>query len=229
MRAPRPRRLENRRDGGRHAAGAVVVLLATVLVRTAAGDGRCLDAASTGADRRDLDVVQTLIDASCACPDGGPGARGDHAARWCAGRRGDRLCRRMRRGARHHDDDHDLDDVPAVVGGDPRRGDRAALRHLSRRHGRRGRLDGLHRCGTAYAHLVGVPSAELSDRLLVAPGAPDLSWLVQKLDGTQAAFDGQCVDGSCGGTMPLGETPLPTGVLAALRTWIAGGAIDDCP
>ncbi len=92
-----------------------------------------------------------------------------------------------------------------------------------------GGLDGLHRCGTAYASLVGVASAQLPGRLLVAPGAPELSWLVQKVEGTQAAFDEQCLDASCGGAMPLGETPLPAGVVAALRRWIADGAVDDCP
>ncbi len=92
-----------------------------------------------------------------------------------------------------------------------------------------GGLDGLHRCRTAYVHLVGVPSAEIPGRLLVAPGAPDASWLVQKVEGTLGELDDLCVDTSCGGRMPLGEAPLSTDVSDALRRWVADGAVDDCP
>jgi hypothetical protein len=92
-----------------------------------------------------------------------------------------------------------------------------------------GGLEGLHTCATAHASLVDVPSAALPSRDLVEPGAPALSWLLQKLDGTQGAFDGQCVGSSCGERMPLGETPLDADVLDAIRTWVLDGAADDCP
>jgi hypothetical protein len=91
-----------------------------------------------------------------------------------------------------------------------------------------GELDGLHTCRSAYANLVDVPSVELPNLVRVMPGDPQRSWLVQKLDGTQHDSDGRCVD-TCGDAMPLGEKPLPSSVRAAVRAWIAGGAIDDCP
>jgi hypothetical protein len=92
-----------------------------------------------------------------------------------------------------------------------------------------GGLEGLHGCATAHASLIDVPSTALPNRDLVEPGAPALSWLVQKLDGTQGAFDGLCAEGSCGERMPLGETPLDADVLAGIRRWIIDGAVNDCP
>jgi hypothetical protein len=92
-----------------------------------------------------------------------------------------------------------------------------------------GGLEGLHTCASAHASLVGVPSTALPIRDLVEPGAPAISWLMQKLDGTHGAFDGQCVGGSCGERMPLGETPLDVDVRDALRMWITDGAANDCP
>jgi hypothetical protein len=80
-----------------------------------------------------------------------------------------------------------------------------------------------------YASLVNVPSTELTTRDRVEPGMPSLSWLMNKLDGTQHAFDGQCVGGGCGGTMPLNQPQLTPAVRDAIRTWILNGATNDCP
>jgi polyvinyl alcohol dehydrogenase (cytochrome) len=96
-------------------------------------------------------------------------------------------------------------------------------------HGGSGGLSGLGSCTGGYANLVNVASAELPIMRRVEPGNPDASWLVQKLDGTQNAFDAQCLGGSCGAQMPLGLGPLPLAVRNALRAWIANGAADDCP
>jgi hypothetical protein len=96
-------------------------------------------------------------------------------------------------------------------------------------HGGSGGLSGLGSCTTGYANLVNVPSTELSTMMRVMPGSPTTSWLMQKLDGTQNAFDAQCLGGSCGGQMPLGQGPLPQAVRDALRTWITNGAPNDCP
>ena len=63
----------------------------------------------------------------------------------------------------------------------------------------------------------------------VEPGDPAASWLMQKLDGTQSDFTAQCVGGSCGSQMPIGQPPLSPAVRDAIRTWIANGAVNDCP
>ncbi|NND60728.1 MAG: hypothetical protein HKN49_10715 [Gammaproteobacteria bacterium] len=67
----------------------------------------------------------------------------------------------------------------------------------------------------AYAMLVGVESVEVPGVLRVAPGDPDNSYLVQKLEGTAAV----------GAQMPLGGPPLDTATIASIRQWIATGAL----
>ena len=67
----------------------------------------------------------------------------------------------------------------------------------------------------SYAMLVGVSSTERSSILRVAPGRPDESYLVQKLEGS-AAF---------GARMPLGGPYLDTETIATIRQWIADGAL----
>lgn len=69
----------------------------------------------------------------------------------------------------------------------------------------------------SFANLVGVTSNEDANFLRVAPGDPDNSYLIQKLEGTA----------SVGGQMPLGGTPLDQGVIDIVRQWISDGAIDD--
>jgi len=69
----------------------------------------------------------------------------------------------------------------------------------------------------SYALLVDVASAEAPSILRVAPGDPDNSYLIQKLEGTA----------SVGGQMPLGGTPLPQASIDVIRQWIVDGAIDD--
>jgi hypothetical protein len=90
-------------------------------------------------------------------------------------------------------------------------------------------LIGLGTCRSAYDSLVDVPSTELPGWDRVEPGAPERSWIMQKLDGTQAAFDDSCVGGSCGDAMPLEPPPLSQEARDAIRAWIAGGAVSDCP
>jgi hypothetical protein len=67
----------------------------------------------------------------------------------------------------------------------------------------------------SYQLLVGVPSVEQPDVLRVAPGDPDNSYLVRKIEGES---------GISGGQMPLGEAPLPQATIAAIRQWITDGA-----
>lgn len=75
------------------------------------------------------------------------------------------------------------------------------------------RLDSIN----SYALLVGVPSGEESAVLRVAPGAPDNSYLIRKLEGNAAT----------GARMPLNRPPLAASTIAIIRQWITDGAIDD--
>ena len=71
--------------------------------------------------------------------------------------------------------------------------------------------------GLAYANIVNVPANEAPLRR-IRPLLPDSSYLVHKLQGTQANVGGS------GGQMPLGGTPLTAGQIARLRAWVALGA-----
>lgn len=70
-----------------------------------------------------------------------------------------------------------------------------------------------------HAAMVGVPSALYSGLTLVVPGSPDESFLLAKVDGTQATDQG-------------GAMPAPDGLsderVEAVRAWIAEGAPSDC-
>ena len=69
----------------------------------------------------------------------------------------------------------------------------------------------------SYGLLVDVASTEVPSILRVAPGDPDNSYLIQKLEGTA----------SVGEQMPFGGTPLPQASIDVIRQWIIDGAIDD--
>jgi hypothetical protein len=66
----------------------------------------------------------------------------------------------------------------------------------------------------SYGLLVGISSVEQLGVPRVAPGNPNGSYLVQKLEGT-AAF---------GARMPLGREPLPQSDIDVIRQWIIDGA-----
>jgi hypothetical protein len=68
--------------------------------------------------------------------------------------------------------------------------------------------------GSSYDMLVNVPSEEVSSILRVAPGDPDESYLIQKLEGHAAV----------GAQMPLGQTPLPQSAIDLIREWFSDGA-----
>lgn len=69
----------------------------------------------------------------------------------------------------------------------------------------------------SYGMLVNVASSESSSTLRVAPGDPDSSYLIQKLEGSA----------SVGAQMPLGAPPLEQASIDIIRQWISDGAIDD--
>ena len=77
--------------------------------------------------------------------------------------------------------------------------------------------------GAAYANLVGVPpsnGAALAAGLLrVAPGDPDRSFLLRKLEGTLTPDEGL--------SMPRVGSPLPPRFIDLVRRWIAAGAPAD--
>jgi hypothetical protein len=66
----------------------------------------------------------------------------------------------------------------------------------------------------SYAMLVGVPSVQQPALLRVAPGDPDASYLVQKIEGRAAV----------GERMPLGGPPLTQQSIDLVRQWISQGA-----
>jgi hypothetical protein len=72
--------------------------------------------------------------------------------------------------------------------------------------------------GHAYTALVGVASGCSSSPLLVAPGSPSTSYLVNKLTGV----------GTCSGTqMPARGVSLPASQIDLIRAWICSGAPND--
>ena len=70
--------------------------------------------------------------------------------------------------------------------------------------------------GNAFANLVNVASMEVPALLRVAPGDPDNSYLIQKLEGTAAV----------GMRMPLGGAALSQDTIDDVRQWIADGAAE---
>jgi hypothetical protein len=72
--------------------------------------------------------------------------------------------------------------------------------------------------GHSYGLLVNVPSNEVPSFLRVAPGDPNNSYLIQKLEGTAAV--GQQMPEGCPVTRPC----LDAETIAVIRQWIANGA-----
>ena len=68
--------------------------------------------------------------------------------------------------------------------------------------------------GFSYSMLVNTASVEVPALLRVAPGNPEQSYLIQKLEGHAAV----------GGQMPLGQAPLPQATIDVIRQWISNGA-----
>ena len=69
----------------------------------------------------------------------------------------------------------------------------------------------------SFTNLVGAPSREDSSFLRVAPGSPDQSYLIHKLEGTA----------SVGEQMPFGGPPIPQSTINFVRQWITDGALPD--
>ena len=67
----------------------------------------------------------------------------------------------------------------------------------------------------AYDNLVGVRSVEQGDLFRVAPGSPDASYIIHKLEGGPNITGGQ---------MPLNRPALSQETINAIRVWISQGA-----
>ena len=73
--------------------------------------------------------------------------------------------------------------------------------------------------GTSYGAIVNVPATEKPKLLLVKPGAPNDSYLLQKVEGAPGIAGVEMPQG-CPGT-PLGGAVCPSAdEITAIRTWI---------
>jgi len=75
--------------------------------------------------------------------------------------------------------------------------------------------------GQTISTTVNVASTELPTMDRIEPGDPDNSYLVQKIQGTQASV------GGTGERMPLGRDALTQEQIDIIRAWIADGAKDN--
>lgn len=72
--------------------------------------------------------------------------------------------------------------------------------------------------GQTLGNTVNVPSLEVPNLARICPGNPDQSYLVHKIQGTQASVGGS------GSRMPLGGQPLSQGQINTIRAWVSAGA-----
>ena len=84
-------------------------------------------------------------------------------------------------------------------------------------HGGASPQEGMSLVAPAAGAIIGVASSEVPTSMRVAPGDPDASYLLQKLERTMPAM---------GVRMPP-DQPLASNKIQAIRMWIAAGAHDD--
>lgn len=75
--------------------------------------------------------------------------------------------------------------------------------------------------GQTFANTVNVPANELASMDRIEPNQPDQSYLVRKIEGTQAAAGGS------GARMPLGGAALSQSDIDTIRGWISAGALSN--
>ena len=71
--------------------------------------------------------------------------------------------------------------------------------------------------GAAFSNTVGVTANEVGSLQRINPNDPDNSYLVQKIEGVQAA----------GSRMPLGQPALSNELIQLVRDWVTDGAQDN--
>ena len=74
------------------------------------------------------------------------------------------------------------------------------------------------RAGNAHDSLVNVQSQEVSGLMRVAPGDPENSYIIHKLEGRP---------GIVGARMPFGGPFLDDATIDQVRSWIEAGAQDN--
>ena len=84
-------------------------------------------------------------------------------------------------------------------------------------HGGASPQEGMSLVAPAAGALIGVASNEVPALMRVAPGDPDTSYLLQKIERAMPTV---------GGRMPP-DQPLAPNKIEAIRLWIAAGAQDD--
>ena len=72
--------------------------------------------------------------------------------------------------------------------------------------------------GQAYDNIVGVSSGQLATMARITPGQPDNSYVVHKIQGTQASVGGS------GDRMPFGLAPLSQSTIGLIRQWVTEDA-----
>ncbi len=72
--------------------------------------------------------------------------------------------------------------------------------------------------GQAFSNIVNVESFERPGMDRIEPSDPDNSYLIHKIQGTQASVNGS------GSRMPLGAPPLPQATIDLIRQWVTDGA-----
>ena len=72
--------------------------------------------------------------------------------------------------------------------------------------------------GQAYTNIVNVAAVALPSMDRISPGEPDSSYLVHKIQGTQAAV------GGVGERMPLSGCCLSQAQIESIRAWVEAGA-----
>lgn len=77
------------------------------------------------------------------------------------------------------------------------------------------------------SQIVDVPSSTLPAMKRVAPGDPGHSFLMHKIDGDVCTLKDQCVQQTCGDTMPQSSDMLDEATRDVIRRWIAQGAKDN--
>jgi hypothetical protein len=75
--------------------------------------------------------------------------------------------------------------------------------------------------GRTFGSVVDVPSIEVPRLRRVRPLLPDSSYLIHKIQGTQASVGGS------GGRMPLTGGPLTEDEIIVIRAWVSAGALDN--
>ena len=75
--------------------------------------------------------------------------------------------------------------------------------------------------GVSYDFIVSVPSNQLASMARIEPGSADLSYLVNKIQGTQQAVGGS------GNQMPLSGSALAASDIEIIRAWAQAGASNN--